>query len=74
MGEHIHHHRKDLKNKKLELTMSKTLNLHTAESEFSNFMIENVGEIETEFENTSACTSGAQIGSYHEKNWTSKIL
>ena len=32
--------------------MSKTLNLHTAESEFSNFMIENVGEIETEFENT----------------------
>ena len=41
MGEHIHHHRKDLKNKKLELTMSKTLNLrvmHTAESEFSNCM------------------------------------
>ena len=47
--------------------------LHTAESIFSNFVIEYLGEIETEFENTSACLSGAQMGSNHEKNWRSKI-
>ena len=28
--------------------------MHTAESNFSNFVIEYLGEIETEFENTSA--------------------
>ena len=42
--------------------------LHTAESIFSNFVIEYLGEIETEFENTLACLSGAQMGSNHEKN------
>ena len=36
-------------------------------------MIEYLGKIETEFENTSACLSGAQMGSNHEKNWRSKI-
>ena len=34
--------------------------LHTAESNFSNFVIEYLSEIETEFENTFACLSGAQ--------------
>ena len=34
---------------------------------FSNFVIEYLGEIETEFENTLACLSGAQMGSNHEK-------
>ena len=33
--------------------------MHTAESIFSNFVIECLGEIETEFENTLACLSGA---------------
>ena len=47
--------------------------MHTAESIFSNFVIEYLGEIETEFENTSACWSGAQMDSNHEKNWRSKI-
>ena len=48
--------------------------MHTTESNFSNFVIEYLGEIETEFENTSACLSGAQMGSNHEKKWRSKIL
>ena len=30
--------------------------------------------METEFENTVTCLSGAQIGSNHEKQWRSKIL
>ena len=47
--------------------------MHTAESLFSNFVIEYLGEIEIEFENTLACLSGAQMGSNHEKNWRSKI-
>ena len=47
--------------------------LHTAESNFSNFVIEYLGEIEAEFENTLACLSGAQMGSNHEKNWGSTI-
>ena len=42
--------------------------LHTAKSIFSNFVIEYLGEIETEFENILACLSGAQMGSNHEKN------
>ena len=41
--------------------------MHTAESNFSNFVIEYLGEMETEFENTLACLSGAQIGLNHEK-------
>ena len=44
--------------------------MHTAESNFSNFVIEYLGEIETEFENTLACLWGAQMGSNHEKNYT----
>ena len=47
---------------------------HTAESIFSKFVIEYLNEIETEFENTLACLSGAQMGSNHEKNWRSKIF
>ena len=42
--------------------------MHTVESNFSNFVIEYLGEIETEFENTLACLSGAQMGSNHEKS------
>ena len=41
--------------------------LHAAESNFSNFVIEFLGEIETKFENTLTCLSGAQMGSIHEK-------
>ena len=41
--------------------------MHTAESNFSNFVIEYLGEIETKFENTLVCLSGAQLGSNHEK-------
>ena len=41
--------------------------MHTPESIFSSFVIEYLGEIETEFENTLACLSGAQMGSNHEK-------
>ena len=36
-------------------------------------VIEYLSEIETKFENTLACLSGAQMGSNHEKNWRSKI-
>ena len=36
--------------------------MHTAESNFWNFVIEYLGEIKTEFENTLACLSGAQMG------------
>ena len=42
--------------------------MHTAESKFSNFVIEYLSEIETKFENTLDCLSGAQIGLNHEKN------
>ena len=41
--------------------------MHTAESNFSNFVIVYLGEIETEFKNTLACLSGAQMGSNHKK-------
>ena len=41
--------------------------MHTGESNFSMFMIEYLGEIETEFENTLARLSGAQMGSNYEK-------
>ena len=47
--------------------------MHTAESNFSNFVIEYLGKIETEFVNTLACLPGAQMGSSNEKNWRSKI-
>ena len=47
--------------------------IHTVESNFLNFVIEYLGEIETEFKNTLACLLGAQIGSNHEKKWRSKI-
>ena len=40
---------------------------HTGESNFSNFVSEYLSEIETEFENTLACLSGAQMSSNHEK-------
>ena len=40
----------------------------TTESNFSDFMIEYLGGIETEFENTSASYSGAKMGLNHEKN------
>ena len=46
--------------------------MHTAESNFSYFVIEYLGEIETEFENILACLSGAQMGLNHEKNGVQK--
>ena len=42
--------------------------MHTAESNFSNFMIQYLSEIKTKIENTLACLSGAQMGSNREKN------
>ena len=42
--------------------------MHTAESKCLNFVIEYLGEIKTEFENTLPCLSGAQMGSNHEQN------
>ena len=47
--------------------------MHTAESTFSNYVIEYLDEIETEFENTWPCFSGAQMGSDYRKKWRSKI-
>ena len=41
--------------------------MHIAESNFSNFVIEYLEKIETEFENILACLSGAQIGLNHGK-------
>ena len=41
--------------------------MHTAESNFSIFVIEYLGVIETEFENILACLSRAQMGSNPEK-------
>ena len=45
--------------------------LHIAEivsAVWDNFMIEYLGEIETELENNLACLSGTQMGSNHERN------
>ena len=42
--------------------------MHTAKSNFSNFVIEYPGKIETVFENILACLSGAYMGSNHEKS------
>ena len=36
--------------------------MHTAKSNFSKFVIEYLGEIETELENILACLSGAKMG------------
>ena len=41
--------------------------MHTAESEFSNFTLYHLGEIETELEKTFACLSGTWMGSNLEK-------
>ena len=41
--------------------------MHIAESNFSNFVIEYFGEIETELETILACLSGAQMGLNHGK-------
>ena len=52
------------------------LALHTAvcwTPRRDNFVIEYLDEIETEFKNSLACLSGAQMGSSYEKNWRSKI-
>ena len=38
------------------------------------FLFEYLGKIETEFENTLGCLSGAQMGSNDEKNRRSKNL
>ena len=49
------------------------LNLRCAAHHRNNFVNESLDEIETEFENSSACLSGAHIGTNHEKNWRAKI-
>ena len=41
--------------------------MQTAESILSNFVIEYISEIETEFENTLTCLLGAHTGANHEK-------
>ena len=46
--------------------------MHTAESNFSNFVIEYLGKIETEFDITLACLSGTQMGSNHENKGVRK--
>ena len=43
---------------------------HTVESEFSKFMIEYLGENETEFESTLVGSSGAWINSNNERLYT----
>ena len=51
-GEQFYHVRKDLKKKKILFAKTKIFTLrvmHTAESNFSNFVIKYLGEIETEF-------------------------
>ena len=45
---------------------------YTQESNFLNFVIKYLGEIETEVKNTLACLSGAQMRSNQEKNWGRK--
>ena len=47
--------------------------MHTVDPNFSNFVIEYLNEIEKELENTLACFSGAQMGSYQARQWRSKI-
>ena len=42
--------------------------MHTVESNVLSFVIEYLGEIETEIKNTLACLSGAQICLNHEKS------
>ena len=59
--------------KKYMFTMPKILTpwghaQHTRESEFYNFMIKYLGEINTNFKNTSGCLSGDHVGSNHGKN------
>ena len=66
-GEHIYHEKKRFEEKKFDLLSLKFWIrgvMHTAESNFSNFVIEYLVEIETEFENTStlACLSGGPDG------------
>ena len=48
--------------------------MHIAESNFSNFVIEYLGEIETEFENTLACLSGAWKSLNHEKREVKNLV
>ena len=58
------------------LRLSPRCMLHTAvcwKPRKDNFVIEYLDEIETEFKNSLACLSGAQMGSSYEKNWRSKI-
>ena len=62
-GEQFYHVKKDLKK----------FFLFAKTNIFTTFVIEYLGEIETEVENTLACLSGAQMGLNHEINWRSKI-
>ena len=42
--------------------------------EFLNFVIQYLGKIKTDFENTLACLSGAQIGSNQEKKEVKNLV
>ena len=78
-GEHIYHERKKMEEHIFDLLSPNfwlRCVMHTAMSNFPNFVIVYLGEIDTELENTLACLSGAQIGSNCEKNggWKSRDI
>ena len=71
MGEHIYHERIALKYKILSLRCGahRRDSLHRGDCLCrDHFVIEYLGENETEIENTLGYLSGAQMGSNHEKN------
>ena len=61
-GEH-YHEKRDLKYKKYQQFLTLRCHAHRglAESNFSNFVFEYLGEIETEFANTLSCLSWVRI-------------
>ena len=70
-SEHIYYERTDLKYK-YWYTKNIFWTPRCATHCRDNFVIEYLGEMETEFENTFTCLSEAQMGSNHEKNWGPK--
>ena len=75
-GEHIYHKIKDFKNKILfakPKILTSRCHAHRG-VEFLNFVIQYLGKIKTDFENTLACLSGAQIGSNQEKKEVKNLV
>ena len=64
MGEHIYYARIALKYKMLKFLLTLRCAAHCEDP----FVIEYLGEIETEFKNTLGCLSGAKMDSNHERN------